>query len=313
MSDSVRGSKTRSSLLPLSALVGAMLSIQYGATLAKGLFPAVGAQGATALRLAVAALMLALVMRPWRVRPSARALPALLGYGAALGAMNLCFYLSLRSIPLGIAVAIEFLGPLSVATISSRRGTDLVLIGLALGGILLLSPTTREVGGLNPMGVAFAAAAGLCWACYIVFGQRAGTELGAQAAALGMVIAALFVVPIGVYHAGFALLAPPVLLSALAVGLFSSAIPYSLEMVALTRLPATVYGTLTSLEPALGALAGLVILGEHLSASQWTGIGTVVAASLGAAVSLGIEMDTLSKEKKVGRDVPSPPNPPSFI
>ncbi len=282
----MRGGKVPTLLLPVGALIGAMLSIQYGATLAKGLFPAIGAQGTTALRLFVAALMLGVTMRPWRARPRARVLPALLGYGASLGAMNLSFYMSLRTVPLGIAVSIEFLGPLAVATISSRRRVDLVWIGLALSGILLLSPAARGVGSLDAVGVAFAAAAGVFWGLYVVFGQRAGASLGAQTAALGMVIAAVFVVPIGLLHAGGALLAPPVLLSALAVGLFSSAIPYSLEMVALTRLPATVYGTLTSVEPALGALAGLVILGEHLSVQQWAGIGVVVVAALGAAASM---------------------------
>jgi inner membrane transporter RhtA len=286
MSEAARGGKKPALLVPISALLGAMLSIQYGATRAEALFPAVGAQGTTALRLAVAAVMLGVVMRPWRVRPSPRAWPALLGYGAALGAMNLCFYMALRTIPLGVAVAIEFLGPLAVAIFSSRRRIDLVWIALAIGGIAMLSPVVHGVRGLDWVGVAFALGAGLFWGFYIIFGQRAGAELGAQTVAFGTVIAAAFVLPVGIIHAGSTLLSPGVLLSALAVGLFSSALPYSLEMVALTRLPATVYGTLTSLEPALGALMGLLILDQRLGAMQWAGIGVVVAAALGAALTM---------------------------
>ena len=272
--------------LPVAALVGAMLSIQYGATRAEALFGAVGAQGTTALRLAVAALMLGVAMRPWRAWPPARVLPALLGYGAALGAMNLCFYMALRTIPLGVAVAVEFLGPLAVATASSRRRIDIIWIGLALAGIVLLTPSVHGPRALDPVGVGYAFCAGVLWGFYIVFGQRAGAVLGARTAAFGTVIAAVVVLPVGIAHAGAALLAPKILLGALAVGLFSSALPYSLEMVALTRMKATLYGTLTSLEPAVGALMGLMILGERLSLVQWSGIGVVVVAALGAALSV---------------------------
>ena len=213
-------------------------------------------------------------------------LPALLGYGAALGAMNLCFYMALRTIPLGVAVAVEFLGPLAVATASSRRRIDIIWIGLALAGIVLLTPSVHGPRALDPVGVGYAFCAGVLWGFYIVFGQRAGAVLGARTAAFGTVIAAVVVLPVGIAHAGAALLAPKILLGALAVGLFSSALPYSLEMVALTRMKATLYGTLTSLEPAVGALMGLMILGERLSLVQWSGIGVVVVAALGAALSV---------------------------
>jgi inner membrane transporter RhtA len=259
-----------------------MISIQYGATYAKGLFPLVGAEGTTALRLCAAAVMLGLVMRPWRARVRWGAVPALVGYGASLGVMNLLFYMALSRIPLGIAVALEFTGPLLVAVISSRRAIDFGFVGLAVGG---LSPSLHGGQALNWAGVGLALGAGACWALYIVFGQASGGELGTQTTAIGTLIAAVLVLPVGVAQAGWALLHPPVLFGALVVGFFSSALPYSLEMVALTRMKARVYGVMTSIEPALGALMGLMVLHEHLSAAQWVGIAAVAAAALGTAAT----------------------------
>jgi inner membrane transporter RhtA len=275
----------RVTLLPLVALLVAMVSIQYGATFAKGLFPVVGAAGTTALRLGAAAIMLAVAMRPWRVRLARSDLLSLFGYGASLGVMNLMFYEALRTIPLGIAVSIEFIGPLFVAVVSSRRRIDFAWVALAVCGLLLLSPPVRTGHALDAGGVAFALGAGACWALYIVFGQASGGALGRQTTAIGTVIAACVVIPVGVAQAGTALLKPSVLLGACVVGFFSSALPYSLEMVALTRMKARVYGTLTSLEPALGALAGLIILHERLTVAQWAGIVCVGAAAIGASTT----------------------------
>ncbi len=272
-----------SALLAVGALLGAMVSIQYGATLSEGLFPAVGAQGTTALRLGVGAIILAAVMRPWRLRPSRGVLPALVGYGVVLAAMNLAFFMAIARIPLGVAVALEFSGPLLVAVLASRRRADFAWIALAVVGLLLLCPPVRTAHPVDPAGVAYALGAGACWALYIVFGQRAGRELGSRVTAFGMAIAAALVLPVGLVHAGTALFAPAVLFAALGVGVFSSALPFSLEMMALTRLPARTYGTLTSLEPAIGALMGLALLGERLSLPQWAGIGVVIAAAMGAA------------------------------
>jgi inner membrane transporter RhtA len=273
-------------LLPAGALVAAMLSIQFGGTVAVGLFPHVGAQGATALRLLMGALMLAAVRRPWRVRPSRRVLPALIGYGIVLGAMNLLFYMAIARIPLGIAVALEFSGPLFVAVISSRRLIDLAWTGLALLGLLLLSPFVETRQPLDPAGILLALGAGAGWAAYIVLGQFAGRELGTQTVAIGSVIAAIGVLPFGVACAGPALRQPSVLAGALLLGLFSTALPFTLEMVALTRMPATLYGTLTCVEPAIGALMGLLLLGQHLTAPQMAGLIVVMAAAAGAASSL---------------------------
>jgi inner membrane transporter RhtA len=271
--------------LPIAALLGAMVSIQIGAAFAKGLFPLVGAQGTTTLRLVVGGLMLAAVLRPWRVRPSRAVLPWLIAYGVTLAAMNLLFYAALRTIPLGIAVALEFTGPLLVATLSSRRGSDFAWVALAVAGIVLLSPFVHSSQVLDPVGVMLALAAGGCWALYIVFAQKAGAELGGQTTAYGMAIAAVLVLPIGVAEAGPALVAPSILVSALVVGLFSSALPFWLEMIALTRMPARLYGTLTCLEPALGALMGLLFLHEILTGLQCAGIAAVIAAAFGAAMT----------------------------
>ena len=273
--------------LAIAALLGAMVSILYGATLAKGMFPVVGAQGTTALRLVFGAVILSAVLRPWRARPSRHVLPALIGYGLVLGTMNLMFYMAIRTVPLGIAVSLEFCGPLLVSTLSSRRAAHFGWIGLAILGLLLLAPPFHTAHPPDPTGVAYALGAAACWALYIVFGQRAGGELGTQTTAIGTLIGAMLVLPIGIHHAGAALLRPAVLLAAVGVGVFSSALPFSLEMTALTRLPARVYGTITSMEPAVGAVMGMVFLGQVLSLQQWAGIGVVIAATVGAAATIG--------------------------
>ena len=278
-------SRLASTLLPVAVLMVAMASIQSGASLAKSLFPVVGAQGTTALRLMFAAIILTLVLRPWRTRLSMASLRPLIMYGLALGGMNLLFYMSLRSIPLGIAVALEFTGPLAVALFASRRAIDFLWIGLAVVGLWLLLPLGKTGGHLDLTGIACALGAGVCWAVYILYGQRAGNDHGMQGAALGVLVAAIFIAPIGVIHAGSALLDPALLPVALAVALLSTAIPYSLEMVALTRLPAQTFSTLMSIEPAFGALSGLIFLGEHLSVLQWLAILCIILASVGCTLT----------------------------
>ena len=229
-------------------------------------------------------IMLA-VWRPWRRRPSRAGLPALLGYGLSLGAMNLTFYLCLRTIPLGVAVALEFAGPLAVTVLQSRRWSDLVWVGLAVAGLVLLLPLGRLSHPLDPAGMALALAAGGFWGLYIVFGQKAGAAYGGSAVAMGGLIAALLVAPFGIAHAGRALLSPAIWPTALLVALMSSVIPYSCEMVGLTRLPTRVFGILMSLEPAVAALSGLVFLHERLSPLQILAILAVISASLGAVAT----------------------------
>ena len=271
--------------LPVLGLLGAILSVQVGAAFAKGLFPALGAQGTTMLRLVIGALMLAAVLRPWRTLPTRKGLPWLVAYGVTVSVMNLLFYAALERIPLGICVALEFTGPLFVATLGSRRMLDLAWVALAVAGIVLLSPFGDVSRGLDPVGVLFALAAGGCWALYIVFAQKAGAELGERTSAYGMAIAAVLALPFGFSAAQPYLTDPHVMAVAAVVGLFSSALPFWLEMMALTRMPAKVYGMLVCVEPAVGALIGLLFLHESLSGLQCAGIAAVVAAAFGTAVT----------------------------
>jgi inner membrane transporter RhtA len=269
--------------LSVAALVAGMVSLQCGATFAKSLFPAIGAAGTSALRVGFSALILIAVWRPWRRSLPAREAGWIALYGSALGLMNLLFYLALARLPLGPAVAIEFVGPLAVALIASRRRSDFLWIGLAILGLMLLLPIATT-DGIDPVGVALDLGAALAWALYILFGQRAGRVDGGQAVSLGMLTAALVAAPFGVAEAGASLLAPEILLSGLAVAIMSSALPYSLEMVALRRLDRKSFGVLMSLEPAVAACAGLVLLGERISAVQWLAISLVIAASVGITV-----------------------------
>ena len=272
-------------LLPITLLVVAMTSIQCGAALAKSLFPVIGPEATTALRLSLAALMLCIVMRPWRTRPNFAAWRSLLGYGLSLGAMNLMFYMALKTVPLGIAVALEFTGPLALALLSSRRLLDFAWIGLAVFGLWLLLPDTSASDHLDPAGMALALGAGVCWALYIVFGQKAGAAHGAQTVAFGTLVAALLVFPVGLAKVGGALFSLDLLPVALGVALLSSALPYSLEMVALTRMPARTFSVLMSLEPAIATFSGLLFLSEKLSLNQWLAIAAIIIASAGAAAT----------------------------
>lgn len=273
-------------LVPIILLVVAMVSIQSGASLAKNLFPLVGAEGTTTLRLVLGAIILSLLMQPWRARLSLRNCRALVAYGLALGGMNLMFYMSLQHIPLGIAVALEFTGPLALALYSSRRLLDFVWVALAIIGLWMLLPTGTTQAAIDPGGALLALGAGVCWALYIVFGQKAGAEHGRQTVVLGTWVAALLVLPIGVWHAGSDLLSLDLLPIALGVAVLSSALPYSLEMIALTRLPARTFSILMSLEPAVAALCGLAFLGERLLWGQWLAVAAIIVASAGAAATI---------------------------
>jgi inner membrane transporter RhtA len=286
---------SRSTVAPLVLAIGmlliSMVSYQCGASLAKHLFPQVGAQGATAYRLGLSALILLLWRRPWRRSSTGqdtarRDWRALWGYGLSMGAMNLVFYMSLRTIPLGIAVALEFTGPLALALFGSRRLLDFVWIALVVAGLALLLPLRGQMHALDPVGVMYALAAGVGWALYIVLGKKAGAAHGADAVTLGTSVGALLAIPFGIAHAGSALLSPALLPYALGVAVLSSALPYSLEMVALTRLPARTFSTLLSLEPAIAALAGVALLGERLSLLQWLAIVTIIVAAAGTALSV---------------------------
>jgi inner membrane transporter RhtA len=278
-------------VLPVLLLLVTMFSIQAGASLAKTLFHSVGASGAVALRTALATLMLVIVFRPWRARITARSWRPLAAYGVSLGVMNFLYYLALRTIPLGITVALEFTGPLAVAMLSSRRPLDFLWILLAAAGLLLLLPLGHVGTPIDPVGALFALAAGACWALYIIYGQKAGADHGAQAVALGSIIASVIVVPLGVVQAGSALLAPEALRYGLAIALLSTALPYTLEMIALTRLPARTFGILMSMEPAVATLFGWRLLEERLSPIQTGAIGLVILASIGTTWSASVQRE----------------------
>jgi inner membrane transporter RhtA len=267
---------------PTALVLLGIVSVQVGAAFAKQLFTVAGAAGTVTLRLVMAALVLVVIWRP-SVRLDRRTLVTIVTYGAVLAAMNLCFYAALDRIPLGAAVTIEFLGPLAVAVAGSRRWIDGVWVLLAGAGVVLL---TGVQGGLLWTGVLFALAAGACWAAYILVTAKLGSQTtDGKGLALAMVVGAVIALPFGVGSAGTAMLDPLVLAAGFAVALMSSVIPYSLELEALRRMPPRVFGILMSMEPAVAAVAGLLLLGEHLKAAQWAAVCCVVIASIGATRS----------------------------
>ncbi|WP_312284177.1 threonine/homoserine exporter RhtA [Yokenella regensburgei] len=270
---------------PILVIIIAMCSIQSGASLAKSLFPLVGAPGVTALRLALGTLILVVIFKPWRLRfEQSQRLPLLL-YGLSLGTMNYLFYLSIQRIPLGIAVALEFTGPLAVALFSSRRAVDFIWVVLAVLGLWFLLPLGENVGHIDLTGAALALGAGAGWAVYILTGQRAGEEHGPATVAMGSLIAAIVFVPIGIMQTGDAIWHWSILPLGLAVAVLSTALPYSLEMIALTRLPTRTFGTLMSMEPALAAVSGMIFLNETLNSSQWLALLAIIAASMGSTLT----------------------------
>ena len=279
-------SRTSSVWMPVAVILIAMLSIQSGASLAKSLFPLVGAPGVTALRIAVGTLILVVIFKPWRLRVKKEQRLPLLFYGLALGAMNYMFYLSIQTIPLGIAVALEFTGPLAVALFSSRRPVDFIWVVLAVLGLWFLLPLGQSVSEIDLTGAALALGAGACWAVYILTGQRAGEEHGPATVALGSLIAAIIFVPLGMAQATDSIWQWSVMPVGFAVAILSTALPYSLEMIALTRLPTRIFGTLMSMEPALAAISGMVFLGETLTFTQTLALCSIIAASMGSTLTM---------------------------
>ena len=278
--------------LPIIVLLVAMCSIQGGASLAKSLFPLVGAPGVTALRIALGTIILVVIFKPWRLRFTREQRLPLLMYGLSLGAMNYMFYLAIQTVPLGIAVALEFVGPLSVALFGSRRAIDFLWVILAVVGLWYLLPLGDNVSHVDLTGAAFALGAGACWAIYIISGQKAGEEHGPATVAMGSLIAAIVFVPLGAFQAGELLWHWSILPVGLAVALLSTALPYSLEMIALTRIPTRTFGTLMSMEPAVAAMSGMGFLGETLNLQQTIALMCIIIASVGSTL-------TLRKESKV--------------
>lgn len=281
------GREATRAFLPYAALLGSMLALSVGTSFAKQLFPLVGAPGTSAYRVGFSALFLLLLWRPWRRAWTRSELVDLGRYGAALGLLNLCFYQALQTIPFGVALAIEFVGPLGVALYHSRRVSHFLWVALVVLGLGLLLPIRSGAPALDPLGVGYAAAAAGLWALYIIFGQRAARVPSGYAVSVGMTAAALVVVPVGFATAGTALLTPTFVALGLVAAIVSSALPFSLEMIALKGLPKRIYGVLTSVEPAVGAIAGLLFLNERLSGLQWLAIGCIIAAGIGSVATSG--------------------------
>jgi len=264
----------------------AMLSIQSGAALAKQVFPLVGPMGVTLLRTLLAAIILIGIWRPWKIVWTKQQFKRLAMYGCSLGIMNLLFYLSIQTIPLGVAVGLEFTGPLAVALISSRKVLDFIWAVLAGLGIVLILPLTELAAPIELTGALFALGAGFFWALYIVFGKKVSeSTYGGESAAIGMVFAALVTIPFGLYDAGFKLFHWSILPLGLGVAILSSAVPYTLEMLSLKNIPIKTFGILMSLEPVLAALAGALFLKEYLSLTQGLAILLIVVASLGSSLT----------------------------
>lgn len=262
-------------------VIGAISSIQIGAAVATGLFDEIGAGGVTFLRTAVSALLLVLIWRPDFRMDRRKAKLAIL-FGLVLAGMNLCFYESIDRIPLGTAVTLEFIGPLSVALITSHRRRDMIWAGLAAAGILLLSGGIGQQT-LDPWGIVLALVAGFFWGSYILLGKRVGREwAGGKGLAIAMVASTVFCAPFGISDGQADLLVPSILVAGAAVAVLSTTLPLSLEIEAMRRLPSNVFGVMMSLEPAIAATVGFVLLSQGLAAAQILAITMVVIASAGA-------------------------------
>ncbi len=275
----MNGGDRRTSAVAL--VLGGAISVQLGAAIATELFDDLGPVGTVMLRLVFAAIVLAAIWRPALAGLRGAHAGEVILFGVALAAMNTSFYLSLDRIPLGIAVTLEFVGPLGVAFALTRTRADLLWAALAAGGILLLAPDLGD--GLDTLGVALALFAGACWAAYILLAERVGRAFaGGDGLALAMLVSAVLILPVGIVAGGSALLDGEVLAIGFAVAILSSAIPYSLELEALRRLPRSTFGVLMSLEPAIAATIGFFALGQGLVAREVLAIALVVVASAGA-------------------------------
>lgn len=267
-------------------LIIAMASIQGGATIAKSIFPVLGPSGTSAMRLFFAMVILWLVFRPWRKKVSRDQLKKLSIYGVCLGLMNLSFYYALERIPLGLAVSLEFTGPLSVAIFTSRKKIDYIWAVLAGFGIFLIVPDISGVNSVDLIGVLLALTAGAFWAGYILYGKKAGKDIdGTLAATWGMTFAALIVIPAGLFTSAEKIFSLDLLPFGIGIAILSSALPYTLEMLTLKKIPTKTFGVLMSLEPAIAAFAGLLFLDERLSLLQWSAMLLIMLSSLGSSLT----------------------------
>lgn len=271
-------------LPPIPAVLFAIISVQSGAAIAKGLFPAIGAAGTASLRIGISAIILFAVYRPNLFKITSKQWKVVIPYGLCLGAMNLIFYMSIERIPIGLAVTLEFIGPLLVAVFGSKRFIDYLWVLLAAAGIVLIAPWTNN--GINVLGVLLALLAGAFWAFYIVLGGKVSKVMkDGEAVATGMLFASLLIVPFGIMGNGLSNLTPTFLSLGVALALLSSAIPFTLEMKALGQLPARTFSILMSLEPAAASICALIFLQEYLALNEVVAVIFVVIASAGSTMT----------------------------
>lgn len=271
---------------PLPAVLLAIISVQGGAAIAKGLFPLLGAAGTASVRIGFSALILLAAYRPNLKQLSPQQWKAVVPYGISLGAMNVIFYFAIERIPLGLGVTLEFIGPLLLAVFGSKKAIDFLWVALAALGIACIAPWGDK--GADLLGMCLALLAGAFWAGYIVLGGRISKLMdGGQAVAIGMIFASVIVLPFGIAGGILNHFSPVMLLSGITLALLSSAIPFTLEMSALKKMPARTFSILMSLEPAIAALCGLVFLKEMLSFYEWLAVALVIIASAGATLSKG--------------------------
>lgn len=237
-------------------------------------------------RLLVASVILLVVMHPWKKAIPRSAWKVIAVFGLATASMNLCFYEALSRIPLGVAVGLEFTGPLTVAMLSSRRLVDFIWVVLAAAGLAILLPLRQSADSIDPLGAVLALCSGACWALYIIFGKKAGSSLDKSCVALAMLIGSCAMFPVGLASSGLDLFRPEILPLALILGIFSSALPYGVEIIALKNLPSRTFSILMSLEPALAALSGFLFLGEQLSLAQWAALTAIISASIGSTLTI---------------------------
>ena len=269
---------------PIPAVLFAIISVQSGAAIAKTLFPAIGAAGTASLRIGISAIILLAVYRPNLLKITPNQWKIVIPYGLSLGAMNLIFYLAIERIPIGLAVTLEFIGPLVVAVIGSKRLIDYLWVLLAAIGIVLIAPWSNN--GIDLLGVLFALLAGALWAAYIVLGTKVSKIMkGGDAVATGMLFASVLIVPFGILENGLNNLTPTFLYLGIALALLSSAIPFTLEMKALAQLPARTFSILMSLEPAAASIFAFIFLQEYLTFNEILAVVFVVIASVGSTIT----------------------------
>ena len=273
----------RTILAALASFVG-QVSNGVGAAWSKSLFPIVGPEGVVALRVGISALLLALVTGAWRLRLPREHWGNLVGYGVCLGVMNSVAYQAFARVPIGIAMAIEVVGPLTLVIVGSRRLSDFLWLGGTVAGLGLVLFPGKEIAPLDIVGLGFACCSATSWAGYIVFGSRLAKMGSGSIVAAGALIASVFVVPLGVASTGAAMFTPELLALGLGVAVLTNALPYFLQMLAMRQLPRALYGVIAGGVPAVGAAMSWLVLGEQLAARQWLGIGVVVLAAAGCTL-----------------------------